>query len=400
MLLKKSGRFPGSYLSGGTPNERWSATGVDGETAEIAFRSIRMDAALTSPGGGENPPLKLLAFLAAILLLPLFVAGVLVWRDDPLSATERSANPFLSSPTPRTITDERQVRIVAAAIPGPEVAAGLARGTITAVGVAPDDTLVDGAVLFQVDGIDRIGFASSLPFYRPLASGAVGADVAQLHRMLLVFGFLDVEPANPSQANFTTGQAIAAFAESIGAERTTTFDPSWVVFLPEAGLIAESVNLKVGLQAPPQGTVLVTTPGRVTSARLVSGNQEPLNFAPGAEYVAIVDSEEFAIDTSTQAIAEADLPRLRSPKETERDGIPALARRKVPLQALAVPSSSVMTNDRGALCLWLPEDKAYRAVTVTIASARGGVTNVATGLEASQQVLANPAQVLDDPQCP
>lgn len=343
--------------------------------------------------------LRLLAILAAIVLLPLFAAGGLALRSDELGVTERSAGPLLSSPTPRTITDERQVRIVATALPGPEVAAGPARGTITAVGVAPDDTLVDGVVLFQVDGIDRIGFASSLPFYRPLASGAVGADVAELHRMLLVFGFLDVEPANPSQANFTTGQAIAAFAESIGAERTTTFDPSWVVFLPEAGLIAESVNLKVGLQAPPQGAVIVTTPGRVTSARLVSGNQEPLNFAPGAEYVAIVDSEEFAIDTSTQAIAEADLPRLRSPKETERDGIPALARRKAPLQALAVPSSSVMTNDRGALCLWLPEDKAYRAVTVTIAGARGGVTNVATGLEASQEVLANPAQVLDNPQC-
>lgn len=344
--------------------------------------------------------MKLLAILAAIVLLPLLVAGVLAWRDDPLSATDRTAGPLISSPTPRTITDERQVRIMATALPGPEVTAGPARGTITAVRVAPGSTLVDGAVLFQVDGVDRIGFASSLPFYRPISPGTEGPDVAELHRLLLLKGIIDDMPDNPATATFATGQAIADFAESLGAGRTTTFDPGWLVFLPAPDLVAASVGLKVGQQAPAQGAVIITTPGRVTAARLVSGNQEPLNFAPGAEYVAIVDGEAFAIDTSTQAIAEADLPRLRSPKETERDGIPAVARRKAPLQALAVPSSAVMTNDRGTLCLWLPEDKGYRAVTVTVAGARGGVTNVATGLEASQQVLANPAQVLDNPQCP
>ena len=316
------------------------------------------------------------------------------------SAFRVSASPLLSSPTPRTITDERQVRIVATALPGPEVAAGPANGTVTAVGVAPGDPLVDGAILFQVDGVDRIGFASSIPFYRPISPGTRGPDVTELHRLLVLKGLVEDPPDDPGTATFATGQAIAGFSESLGAGRTTTFDPSWVVFLPAPDLVAASVSLKVGQPAPSQGAVIITTPGTVTSARLASGNQEPLNFAPGAEYVAIVDSEEFAIDTATQTIAEADLPRLPSPKETERDGIPALARRKVPLQALAVPSSSVMTNDRGALCLWLPEDKGYRAVTVTIAGARGGVTNVATGLEASQQVLANPAQVLENPQCP
>lgn len=344
--------------------------------------------------------MKLLAILAAIVLPPLFVAGVLAWRDDPLSATDRSASPLLTSPTPRTITDERQVRIVATAQPGPEVAAGPARGTITTVGVAPDDTLIDGAVLFQVDGIDRIGFASSIPFYRPISPGTQGPDVVEVHRLLLLKGIIDEQPDDPGTATFATGQAIADFAESLGAGRTTTFDPGWVVFLPTPDLVAATVSLKIGQSAPAQGAVIITSPGTVTAARLASGNQEPLNFAPGVEYIAIVDGEEFAVDTATQSIAGTDLARLRAPGEPERDGIPALIRRRTPLQALAVPSSSVMTNDRGTLCLWLPEDKGYRAVTVTIAGARGGVTNVATGLEASQQVLTNPAQVLDNPQCP
>lgn len=286
------------------------------------------------------------------------------------------------------------------AIPGPEIAAGVARGTITSVGVAPGDALADGAVLFQVDGIDRVGFVSSVPFYRPISSGTEGADVVELHRLLVLLGLLDSPPANAGLANFATGQAIADFAESIGAPRTTTFDPGWAVFLPAPDLVAATVALKVGQQAPTQGQVIITTPGTVTSARLVSGNQEPLNFVPDVEYVAIIDGEEFAIDTATQSIVKADLPRLRAPKETERDGIPALTRRKVPLQALAVPSSAVMTNEHGTLCIWLAEDKTYRSSTVVIAGARGGVTNIASGLEASQQVLANPAQILDSPQCP
>jgi hypothetical protein len=306
----------------------------------------------------------------------------------------------VTSPTLRTVTDERQARISAVAIPGPEVAAGAARGTITSVTVKPGETLADGAVLFQVDGIDRVGFASTIPFYRPISPGTEGADVVELHRLLVAKGLLDAIPAEPRVATFATGQAIGDLAESLGAARATTFDPGWVVFLPAPNLVAETVDLKVGQQAPAQGAVIITTPGTVTSARVVSGNQEPLTFAPGVEYVAVVDGETLAIDPATQSIVEADLPRLRAPRENERDGIPALTKRKTPLQALAVPSSAVMTNESGTLCLWLPEGDDYRAVTVTVAGARGGVTNIASGLEASQQVLSNPAQVLDEPQCP
>ncbi|MGE0598903.1 MAG: hypothetical protein AB7J35_03645 [Dehalococcoidia bacterium] len=339
--------------------------------------------------------------VAVIVVSPLF-AALLIARSStaPDRLGSKDTRSFLTAPTPRTVTDERQLRIVATAIPGPDVNAGAAHGTVTSVTVEPGDRLVDGVVLFQIDGIDRIGFASSVPFYRALSSGAEGEDVAELHRLLVSLELLDSPPSEPEVATFATGQAVADLADQLGAPRTTTFDPGWVIFLPAEGLVADSVNLKVGQPAPGQGQVIITTPGTVTSARLASGNQEPLTFSPGVEYVAVVDGEEFAIDTATQSIAEADLPRLRAPKETERDGIPALTRRKVPLQALAAPSSSVMTNPAGTLCLWLPEGNGYRSTTVTVAGARGGVTNIASGLDASQQVLANPAQVLDDPQCP
>lgn len=342
-------------------------------------------------------PAAILALIAAPVAVLLAVRS---GSGGAPSAFSPSTSALLAASTPRTVTDERQLRIVATAIPGPEVAGGAARGTITAVRIAPGAKLADGQVLYQVDGIDRVGFASSIPFYRAIASGAAGEDVAELHRLLLLAGTLDALPANPRTATFATGQAVADFAESLGAARTNTFDPAWVVWLPEKDLSAETISVKVGQQAPSQGTTVITTPGRVTSARLSSTNQEPLTFAPGVEYVAIVDGKEFGVDTTTQSIAAADLPRLRPPKETERDGIPATTRRKTALQALAVPSSAVMTDAQGALCLWLPEGKSYRAVTVTLAGARGGVTNIASGLSPDQQVLSNPAQVLKEPQCP
>lgn len=342
----------------------------------------------------------LTAAVVGAVLVPAILPFALQHFDDSDAAFQTGLAPLLVPPTPRTITDERQVRIMATALPGPEVTAGPARGTITTVGVAPDDTLIDGAVLFQVDGIDRIGFASSIPFYRPISPGTQGPDVVEVHRLLLLKGIIDEQPDDPGTATFATGQAIADFAESLGAGRTTTFDPGWVVFLPTPDLVAAMVSLKIGQSAPAQGAVIITSPGTVTAARLASGNQEPLNFAPGVEYIAIVDGEEFTVETATQSIAATDLARLRAPGETERDGIPALIRRRTPLQALAIPSSSVMTNAAGTLCVWLAEGGVYRAAAVTIAGARGGVTNVASGIAAQDEVLSNPAQVIEAPQCP
>jgi hypothetical protein len=340
-----------------------------------------------------------LAVAALLFALPLAVVVFLATRDDSLTS-HPSSSPLIASPTPRTVTDERQLRIVTTVIPGPEIAAGAARGTVTSVRAKAGDTVADGAGLYQVDGVERVGFASSLPFYRPIASGAEGEDVAELQRLLVLKGALDALPANPRVATFATGQAIADFAESLGAARTTTFDPAWVVFLPARDLVIESIDLRVGQQAPAQGTVIIKTPGKVTSGKLASTNQEPLTFAPGVAYVAVVDEQELGVDTAAQSIAATDLARLRAPKETERDGIPVTTRRKTPLQALAVPSSAVMTNEKGALCLWLPDGKSYRAVTVTVAGARAGVTNIASGLGAEEKVLSNPAQVLKEPQCP
>jgi hypothetical protein len=110
-----------------------------------------------------------LAALGLVVIAPL-VAVILAQRSDDTDPFATHAAPVTAPATPRTVTDERTVRIVSAAIPGPQVAAGPARGTVTSVTAKAGGALADGAVLFQVDGVDRVGFASSIPFYRPISA--------------------------------------------------------------------------------------------------------------------------------------------------------------------------------------------------------------------------------------
>ena len=311
-----------------------------------------------------------------------------------------TAAPILTSATARTVTDERAVRLVPVVDKGPEVLAPRLEGIVTAVYVKPGDALADGMPILSVSGIDRLGFAAATPFYRPISSGTDGPDVESLHRLLVALGHLAAMPANAQTANSATGTAIRALAARIGTPATSTFDPAWVVWLPRAGLVTATIAVRPGQPAPAPGSVIITTPGKATAAKVAAQGQEPLTLAPGVEFVVVVAGKTLRIDSASLQVAAEDLPLIAPPEQTNQDGIPATIRRATPLQAMGVPSTAVMVNDSGALCVWLPEGATYRAVTVTLAGARGGITNVASGVTAGQQFLSNPAQVLEHPQCP
>lgn len=338
--------------------------------------------------------------VAAIAVLPVIASGLLALQERRLASTPGKEAPLLVEPAARSITDESPIVVAVTVVPGPEVLAGQATGTITAVGVGPGDRIADGSIIFEVDGVGRLGFASAAPFYRAIRPGTEGADVAELHRLLTATGHLSRSPGEQRLASTATGQAIAALARSIGAQPAVVFDPAWVVWLPVTDLSVAGVNIRVGQPAPAQGTVMITTPGTIAAAHIVAAGQEPLRFAPGIEYVAVVDGEGFPVSTSTGQIEQKSMARIREPMPNEREGIPGTVRRKTPLQGFAVPSPAVMTNGTGSLCVWLQDGAHFRAVTVSVAGARGGVTNIGSGLEVGALVLANPARVLEDPRCP
>lgn len=353
---------------------------------------------------------KLALLMVAALGVPI---GALAWlqftADDTLPALSHPTQPLLTSATARTVTDERPVRLVPTVEKGPEVLAPRLDGIVTAVYVKPGDSLADGKRVLSVSGIDRLGFAAATPFYRPISSGAEGPDVEELHRLLVALQHLSAMPADAQAATFATGTAIRALAVQIGAPATSTFDPAWLIWLPRRDLVVGTVAVRPGQPAPAPGSVIIATPGKVTAAKVAAQGQEPLVLTLGVEYVAVAAGKTLRIDAATLQVAADDLALIAPPEQPaqpnlsnppSQEGIPATIRRATPLQAMGVPSTAVMVNDSGALCVWLPEATGYRAVTVTLAGARGGITNVASGLAAGQQFLSNPAQVLERPQCP
>ena len=251
----------------------------------------------------------------------------------------------------------------------------------------------------------RVAFASAQPFYRQIASGDEGEDVAELHRLLVATGALDEEPADPTAATFATTMAIRALAASLGVTGTTsTFDPGWVVWLPSDPFPLGSLKLQVGQTAPPAGAAIGEAQSALTGAAIASLNQEPLTLDPSAAWVLTVGKTTVDIDPATLTVSKEGLaalaPALPAPSNDPNSSATGTIRRKTALHTLGIAATAIQSNSAGALCAWVADGSSYRAVAVKIASSRAGVTNVSEGVTADSQVLVNPAAVLDHPECP
>lgn len=352
------------------------------------------------------------ALIAALVLLPLAALAILRLRpDDTLAGVTFDAAPVLAAPSARDITDEKPVRITPTWEKGPTLSAPAWSGLVLAVQAKPGATLKSGDPVALIAGIQRLAFASDQPFYRPIASGDTGADVAALHRLLQLTGFLKTPPSDPQTANFATTTAIRALAASLGLPGTvSTFDPAWVVWLPVDPFPLGTLDLHVGGMAPSPGSVFGAAQPVLTAAAIAPLNQEPLSLDPSAAWVLTVGATTVDVDPATLAVKPDALAALAKalPATTDAPSAPAAGppsasgsvRRKTPLHTLGVPSAAVQANAAGALCVWVADGKSYTAMPVKLASARAGVSNVSSGIDASAQVLVNPSAALEHPQCP
>lgn len=355
------------------------------------------------PSRAMSTALRTLVF-ASLLLAPLGVLGVVALRgDDSAPAAIRAATaPVVSEAQPRTISDEKRIAGVPTTIEGRALRLNLRGGLVTALPIAAGATLSTGSPVVEVDGVMRVAVRGDAPFYRTLESGDTGPDVATLNALLVKLGHLAALPKPETSYTSATSQAVRAFEKALGVAPTTgVFDPALVVWLPSEPFEVGVVNLELGAQAPAAGTVALSEAPRLAKVTLSSSNQgEPLALDPAVEWVLVIGKERFAIDPVKLEVAEADLPRLQKLLKPKQERIDGLVQRATPLNVLAVPSTAIQVGRAGALCAWLPDGTTYRAVTVTTAGARAGVTNVVTGLAAGSRVLANPADVLEAPACP
>jgi hypothetical protein len=341
------------------------------------------------------------------LLIPLgFLIALRLLTSDDLDGVSFDPEPLVTTPTEREVRDQQRVNVALAWEEGAVVRAPGWSGVVTAVYVAPGETPVQGQRLVAVDGVDRVAFASASPFYRALESGDEGPDVALLHELLLAMGLIDAVPADPAFLSFATSLAVEEFNASLGIAASRVFDPATVVWMA-AFFALETVDLEVGAPAPPAGSLIATGPATLVSATLQPQNPaEPITLEPGVPYVLVKGSAaegRFAFDAATLTLPAESLATFTALVEPLTEQADALVERETPLQSLAVPSTAIVANAAGALCAWVvdaTDGQGYWPVAVTLAGSRAGVTDVVSGLAPGDQVLANPADVLEDPLCP
>lgn len=359
------------------------------------------------------------ALLLGLIAAPIiFLVALRMGSTDSLPGVTFDAAPVLTKATARQVSGAQPVTITPTWDQGKDLYAPPWSGMVTAIYAAASKPLASGDRVAAIDAIDRIAYATKTPFYRAITSGDTGPDVEALNQMLLGLGYIDALPSEPTRATYATSIGIQDMAKALGVPTTTTtFDPAWVVWLPASPFPVASLNLVVGQQAPALGATIASGQSTLASATLAAANQGTLELDPSARWVVVVNDKSFAVDASKQAVATDALADLAAvlPQPSSSDSSSAnigrggpgganttsgIVQRATPLDAAAIPSTAVMTGEKGQLCAWIPNGKEYRAVNVAVADARAGITDVTGGIEPGQQLLANPGQVLAAPQCP
>lgn len=347
---------------------------------------------------------KLLLPAIVLLLPPALLVAVWAWTDDSVDSIAAREAPVVQQPTQREVTGRQAVNLALQWDEGRTLVSPPWNGTVTSVAIAPGDVLAPGGAIATIDGVTRIAFNSPVPFHRALGSADTGADVASLHAMLLALGYLAELPPDPEFLSFATSQAIRAWELDLGFETTTgVFQPAWVAWLPAEQVVLGSVELTVAAAAPPQGSPFAQEAARIRTLQLNAAQPgQPLQFEAGVPYVLSVGGLEVPLD-ETNSIAPADYATLAAAVEELEPNASGFVQRETVLNALAVPSTAVVSNAGGALCLWVADEAAptgFTARSVSLGDSRSGVTNVLEGVGVDDEVLVNPSRVLESPACP
>ena len=107
-----------------------------------------------------------------------------------------------------------------------------ATGIVTSVDVRPGDRVAPGQALYDVDERPVVAASGQVPAYRDMAARTRGEDVAQLQRLLVGLGYLDVEP--DGEFSSATSTAVRAWQRDLGVAADGVVRVGDVVFLPES----------------------------------------------------------------------------------------------------------------------------------------------------------------------
>ncbi len=275
-----------------------------------------------------------------------------------------------------------------------QVAVNSMAGIVTSIDLP--NIAKNGSTLYSINAVPVRAVAGSMPFYRDLASGDDGADVAQLQRALHDLGHYD-GPAN-GKFRWTTTQAVKAWQRALRMPESGIVALGEVVAVPKLpGRIRLGEQIAKGSRLAGGEPAIFAPSGKVHFALIVTQNQARLIPAEASVVITHADHVWTArvgkSSTGAENTVRFEIKGPRGGAVCGRDcaALPAQERTSLPAKVTvvpdivgpAVPAAAVHTEPDGSTYVLLP-DGSRRDVTVLGSS--GGII-VVGGLNVGDQVL-------------
>ncbi len=332
-----------------------------------------------------------------VFLVPgaILAAIVVAGSDDPSPLTgDVASEPLVVEVTVSSRLDDYRVALTLNGLPPPTLEAVGLSGRVTDVNVASGATLTSGDPILAVEDIERLAMVADSPLWRDLGSGDDGADVERLQRFLTDLGY-DTGGVDGSVGRGTLA-AIRAFNDDYGWDQPSgLFRSGAVIWIGETEFVVGEVVVKAGdlvdggqeLALGPEYVESVTVreppdaPGQTDAGFVLVVEGVSVSYVPGSGVI-----DDFG---DAQAVANAV-------GDSEEPG--GIVRRNDARQVKVVPATTVVTDQAGGRCVYVPDGSGFFPVVVEPIG--GGVATVEIDASFNHKaILSNPRQVLEAPTC-
>lgn len=330
-------------------------------------------------------------FVVAGAVVGWAAASVLTPAEDPLEASSFTYVAVAQGEVGSSIS----LNTVAAWTPVP-AGANRAAGVVTQVVVAPGDEVRQGSVLYRVDQRPVAVGQGEVPAYRSIGQGDVGADVAQVQRLLTTLGIY--RGPDDGKAGNGTAAAIRAWQKLLGVPQTGVIEVSDVIFVPQlptrvaldGDVIARGLTVSGGeqviraLPTAPAFTVPVTD---AQAAMMPAGTRVEITSPDGSLWEAVA-AEQVRDDQSGTVNVWLDAPDGGTICGDQCGQIPAtgdvrMSSKIITVETVAglvVPSAALVTGADGQTAVINESGKRIAVTAVTSARGMSVIEGVPDGL--------------------
>lgn len=185
-------------------------------------------------------------------------------------------------------------------------------------------------------------------------------------------------------------------------ESSSSFEPSWFVWLPERTLVVDKVEAVVGAPPPSAGATLISGATPLIAVELMDEFGDSVLLPEGTNWIATIGLNTVNVDTESGSVDDvADLRQLQVDTPTDTRTLVAQLLRQDSQLAITVPSSAVSVNESGRVCVWIESIAGeFTSVDVEVSRSVGGSARLSAGVEPGERVLSNPDQVAEAGPCP